>query len=190
MAELKRINNLHRDNEIFARRTIRVPFRAFLMAGVHRSGDSSPNSILLKKSVNPSVLKEKLASVSPERGNSASLQVNDNVLPSSSPLQGCSVNDIVFNTQLSESNINAESEDEELSDEEVQLLPRTVQRNTTPTLCDLDCSGSDWGISWPILITIILLVAFIVPFLYIVYMYENHEHEKTDMKNMSEKNHE
>ncbi|CAH1966991.1 unnamed protein product [Acanthoscelides obtectus] len=42
--ELKRLNNIHKENEIFARTTIRVPHRPFAMAlaGVHSSGTTSP----------------------------------------------------------------------------------------------------------------------------------------------------
>nr|CAI5868132.1 unnamed protein product [Callosobruchus analis] len=42
--DLKRLNNIHKENEIFARPTIRVPQRPFgiSLAGVHSSGTTSP----------------------------------------------------------------------------------------------------------------------------------------------------
>ncbi|VEN48273.1 unnamed protein product [Callosobruchus maculatus] len=62
--DLKRLNSIHKENEIFARPTIRVPHRPFTMAlaGVHSSGTTSPtvNMLSSSKIVDITMLNNKL----------------------------------------------------------------------------------------------------------------------------------
>jgi hypothetical protein len=56
--DLKRLNNIHKENEIFAKRTIRVPHHpiTLALAGVHVSGRSSPNDPTTSTQVDTSKL--------------------------------------------------------------------------------------------------------------------------------------
>lgn len=168
VAELKRLNNLHRENEIFARRTIKVPFRFFSIPTVHKSGDNSPNNSSAKKSVDANILKEKLSSVT--TGNL--------LLGRSDDKQATNLNKIIFNTTIINKNPEEEHFDECVmdDDEEIQLLPKEDQTPEEIVVSsELSCNGADWGLSWPIILGIILILAFVVPLIYIFYIAEHPE---------------
>lgn len=165
MAELKRLNNLHRENEIYARHSIKVPYRAFSMVAIHRSGDSSPNAVVsLKKTINPDILQEKLASVTTNN-----VPVTNGINNEQNKIN---VNDVVFNTKIAEKPVTNEIED--ISDEEVQLLPQTNE-NLIQSPRYFDCNGSDWGLSWPLLLCTVILIVVVVPLIYIFYITEHPE---------------
>lgn len=138
------------------------------MVAIHKSGDSSPNTSALKKNeqeknVNPTILNEKLATVS----------TNDNLHNGETHIEKneSRVNEIIFNTRIAE---NIAPDIEDVSDEEVQLLPNSSE-TVVQAKRDFDCSGSDWGLSWPILLALLLLTAFIGPLIYIFYIAEHPE---------------
>ena len=62
IAELKRLNNIHRENEIFAKKSIKVPARQFTAAlvSIHTSGSNSPKDTSGKEIIDPEVIKLKL----------------------------------------------------------------------------------------------------------------------------------
>ncbi|KAK9745076.1 LysM domain [Popillia japonica] len=65
VAELKRLNHILNDNEIYAKGVVKVPDRPFstILAGVHSSGRSSPTGrVALKKSDHLECLENKLKS--------------------------------------------------------------------------------------------------------------------------------
>lgn len=161
------MNNLHRENEIFARRTIKVPYRAIAMA--HKSGDNSPEAKLPKNTMDANILKEKLSSVYslPTSTSSTNGVVVGNLID-----VGDDLNEIIFNTKISH---KVEENDEELiCDEEVQLIPNSNVVPESIAISEFSCNGADWGLSWPILLGIILTIAFLAP-LIIYYTVEHQE---------------
>lgn len=170
------MNNLLRDNEIFARRTIKVPLRAFSMVAVHKSGDTSPDVNLTKNSVDPNILKQKLSSVSTSVESNPSISnglIDNNLIDFGSSNKENNFNEIIFNTRIAEKEETDGEVEEAFSDEEVQLLPNVEVAE--PVSGEFNCSGADWGMSWPLLLAIILIVAFVGPLIYIFYIAEHPE---------------
>lgn len=164
--ELKRLNNIHRENEIFARRTIKVPHRPFseALAGIHDSGKSSPTDLhepSTSRLIDVDMLESKLAK---EQGTTGEL------------------NQIIFNSNITHKDI--ERDDSVLSEnEDVHLLSlHSSITSPDPMVSRLSCSGSDWDISYPALVVCIILVIFAVPLIYVFYIaehpekYQNHTH--------------
>lgn len=155
---MKRLNNIHKENEIFARRFIKVPDRPIsaALAAVHVSGTTSPNENIgtLKKEVDIEALNKKLS-------------VNDVGEPE--------VNSIIFN-----SNILAKS-----CDNDVEIINNDIDEETSllrqqhpivaddPVVTKLNCSGADCDISWIALIACVVIVILAVPIIYVVYIAEH-----------------
>lgn len=141
MEELKRLNNIHKDNEIYARRKLKVPHRPFseALAVVHQPSTS------------------KL------------IDIDDQV---------SEVNEIIFN-----SNIKATKEPESVhqSAEDVCLLPQNTTTQPDPIISKLNCNGSDWDISYPVLVICIVLVIFAIPLIYVFYIAEHSDQNHTHL---------
>lgn len=159
IAELKRLNNIHKENEIFARRYIKVPDRPFsaALAAVHISGTSSPNnenSDPLKKEVDIETLNKKLS-------------FNQAVEPE--------VNNIIFNSNLYAKPCDNPELDNDI-DEESHLLGEQHSVVTDDVVVTkLSCSGADCDISWIALIVCVVIVIFALPVIYVVYIAEHFE---------------
>ncbi|CAH0552207.1 unnamed protein product [Brassicogethes aeneus] len=164
--DLKRLNGIQKENEIFAKRTIKVPYRPFTMAiGTHVSGKSSPSEIteeivtsnLIDLDQFHTELNKNLESLLPKEENELE------------------VNNIIFNSNL-KSNKYHDVQEEQLIDyveEEVNLLPQ-IEELPTATL-KLKCSGADGDISWIALIICIGVVIVAVPLIYVFYIAEHPE---------------
>ncbi|XP_018575717.1 lysM and putative peptidoglycan-binding domain-containing protein 3 [Anoplophora glabripennis] len=167
IADLKRLNNIHRENEIFAKRTVKVPLRPFTMAlaGVHISGTTSPIT-----SNEPST--SKLIDI-----ESLNTRLSENLLnvPNGSKNE---VNEIIFNSHITQKPCDRLIEElDEENCEEVHLLP--VQNRSLPeadaVVSRLNCSGVDGDISWIALIVCIVIVVFAIPLIYVFYIAEHPE---------------
>jgi hypothetical protein len=143
--DLKRLNNIHKENEIFAKRTIRVPHHpiTLALAGVHVSGRSSPND------------------------PTTSTQVDTSKLTTS--LQETEVNQIIFNSNIAQKSPGAERDEDSQddNDEEIHLLP--------VPMADVTWSGADGDISLKALILCIVIIIFAVPLIYVFYIAEHPE---------------
>lgn len=161
---MKRLNNIHKENEIFAKRIIKVPFRLFTqqLPEVHKSGRNSPKENLPNTSkvedliCIESDLQTKLLNV-PEKENNE-------------------VNYIIFNTNIAQ--IPKQSTDEVETcaeiEEQISLLPQKNSETVKPINNSwLNWNGADFGISWVALIVCILIVIFIVPLIYVFYIAEH-----------------
>jgi len=158
LAELKRLNNIHKENEIYARRTIKVPARPFAIPRVHVSGNNSPK----------------------HGANSENNNINNKVVDKLHQFEvETEVNSVIFNTNLVEipkdENVLMQDEDEE----HVSLIPVAnpeivlTRRNKL-----LHCSDAD--ISWIGLLICIVLLIVMVPLIYVIYIKEhiNEYHHK------------
>lgn len=166
---MKRINNIHKENEIFARRTIKVPFRPFTaaLAEVHSSGRNSPKENLSNTSKIDS--KIDLLTVESKLRNSLLADV----------VQTDEVNDIIFNTNITQKTAQSTDLEDVNSlvddDEQISLLPINHRKSDTTTVSWLNCSGADFGISWVVLMLCILIVILAVPLIYVLYIAEHPE---------------
>lgn len=109
---MKRLNNIHQENEVFAKRTIKVRHKPFSMAiaGVHLSGRSSPESE--SQSVSNSLID--ISTLSTKLNNNSLLVENN-------PIN--EVNQIIFNSQINQNRERVQETSDEVSDEKEQLLP-------------------------------------------------------------------
>ncbi|GAB0089940.1 lysM and putative peptidoglycan-binding domain-containing protein 3 [Sergentomyia squamirostris] len=188
LSDLKRINKIEKDNEIFARSILRIPVTPHTvlletLPGVHKSGASSPTKVNSPPDCLPG-LDEKLliASVS----NSSK-----------------SINDIILNTKLT-SNEYRDSEEngpyptvaDDSRDVRQPLLSGEIDDNVPQpriipvrhTVDDLSsCNGADCDISWICLFIFILILCFLIPLIYIIFKTEpEHEHH---IERISHENH-
>lgn len=167
IAELKRLNNIHRENEIFAKNTIKVPARPFsvALASVHTSGTSSPKDQPDVTGIDTDILNLKLSRELLNTPNQNS-DINGSV----------EVNSVIFNSNVKP--INKVCDNSPLTEvhlhEEVRLLPPKESLNNT-VLHRLSCDGADAGISWIALIICIVIVIVAVPLIYVLYIAEHPE---------------
>ncbi|XP_057655099.1 lysM and putative peptidoglycan-binding domain-containing protein 3 [Diorhabda carinulata] len=166
VAELKRINNIHNENEIFAKIVIKVPHRPFTsaLASVHVSGNSSPDLINVPSTSNLI----DVDSVSLKLTESIATQKNDEV------------NEIIFNSQIAQKpteRLNPEETEEVDDSEKTHLLPQIANNviETDPVISVLNCNGVDGGISWKLLIVFIFILIVALPLIYIFYIAEHLE---------------
>ncbi|XP_053683643.1 lysM and putative peptidoglycan-binding domain-containing protein 3 [Sabethes cyaneus] len=166
IAELKKINKIDKDNEIFARRIIRVPITPHSLLletipKVHSSGNSSPKNAISLAQSSTAILENKanfdekliVAAVS-----SASYK-NDAV-------------NLVSNQNLEETN--------EISSKQPLLSGEYDDNVPQPRLLrlpanDFSCNGSDCDISWICLLVCILALCFVIPLIYVIYVAEHIE---------------
>ncbi|RZB38988.1 LysM domain containing protein [Asbolus verrucosus] len=147
--DLKRLNNIHKENEIFAKRTIKVPHHPISMAlaSVHLSGRSSPSNTAVIEGVNVDKL--------------------------SSSLKETEVNQIIFNSNITHISHDIDREESSDDDEEINLLPQEAIEE--PISTKINCSGVDGDISLKALIFCIVIVIFAVPLIYVFYIAEHPE---------------
>lgn len=149
VAELKRINNIHKENEIYARTVIKVP--------------SNPLSLLLEKEYFPE------SSINSDVPAEPIQDTSDSIIET---INNSNVNPRIHDEspQEEEHHQNKHSylplkTDEE--DESVSLLNTTIEPGTNDVIT---CNGADWGISWPILIFLTIVVGVGGPVLYIFWV--------------------
>lgn len=158
------MNNIHRDNEVFARRVIKVPVKYFSLlssnVGVHKA------PAILNGSNRPSLLSpsaEENPSTSFSQPSVAISLLNSSVLHNS-------VVDLL--SKEGSFTITDPKIIEDLEDDEVnrRLLPDDIELTETKIPTEVfQCSGSDWGLSWLQLLSFTLLLVLGGPIIYILY---------------------
>ncbi|KAF7270903.1 hypothetical protein GWI33_016165 [Rhynchophorus ferrugineus] len=135
--ELKRLNQIHKDNEIFAKRTIKVPHRPFseALAAIHTSGTVSPH-----ESDDPST--SRLIDIETLDTKLEGILSKDN-----------EVNEIIFNSNIAQKTTSTIEEESVFdADEDVQLLPQRQPEEVDSVISRMNCNGTDGDISLPALI--------------------------------------
>ncbi|XP_062544782.1 lysM and putative peptidoglycan-binding domain-containing protein 3 isoform X2 [Armigeres subalbatus] len=179
IAELKKINKIDKDNEIFARRIIRVPITPHsilleTLPKVHSSGNSSPKSV-------PSSLQNPISVLETQANLDEKLIV---AAVSSASYKDDKANHIVVTTPNvinhdpleGSSRRYADVDDSKqplLSGEYDESLPQP--RPVRLPASDFSCNGSDCDISWICLLVCILALCFAIPLIYVVYVAEHPE---------------
>ncbi|XP_031833503.1 lysM and putative peptidoglycan-binding domain-containing protein 3 [Nomia melanderi] len=167
ISEIKRINKIHKENEIHARRFIKIPVQPF------------------------SLLTETVEEIQSEQAGSSEVSMstaNEEVISTSiqNPLLNIMKNPVV--TQLPKAEINAiilnsvceplssynnSNSLEIVSAESDQLLTSTDSNSNGTHVTDtFKCSGDDCGLSWTQLLGFSLLLGFAGPIIYILYIAE------------------
>ncbi|CAG9860394.1 unnamed protein product [Phyllotreta striolata] len=174
VAQLKRINNFLNENEIFAKRVIKVPHRPFTsaLASVHISGDSSPD-------VNEAVSTSNLIDI-----ESLSSKLTETL---NTPKEENQVNEIIFNSQIIPNQVSVTNPrvPEASCDERTNLLVEDVGTSTEsdPVISLISCNGADADISWKVLLACIVIVIVALPVVYVFYIAEHpesyHHHHHT-----------
>lgn len=158
VAELKRINHILRDNEIFARRKIKVPIKpgSFVserLASVHVSNGTSKSDETIipdnNRPLNPTF--SAIGNISLDTVSACNLQVNHEEYPRVSP-------------SLQKENIYLEVNCSSIETENKDLNVNKISSSK--------CSGADWGMSWLQLVICALLLGFAGPLIYIFFMTE------------------
>lgn len=155
IAELKRINHIHKDNEIFARRTLKVPV--------------TPFSILTEMVPSPS-------EPAPSTSNVPASSLNNNVEGKGDFAIDC--NEVVMNSTLSPTVIPYTDTDvNDPISEDTQLLPNKEKVTVEAVVVkQLTSQGADFGIKWYHLVCLLLVLGFVVPLWYVLFDLEKHEH--------------
>ncbi|CAD6208229.1 GSCOCG00010481001-RA-CDS [Cotesia congregata] len=165
ISELKRINSIHKENEIFARRTLKVPIQPFS---------------ILTETEKLIDIEDEPAALHPSTSNA---QLIINLPKSDSTLKGfvskdeSDINTLILNSVCEPVN-KFTGPDLDIDDECNELLPGG-SRDSTPeaqVINSLRCSGADWGLSFLHLLLLILLLAIVLPIIYIFYIAEHPQH--------------
>lgn len=177
VAEIKRLNKIDKDNEIYARKTIKVPITPHsvlleTLPIIHKSGQSSPKR-----------MSDELGSIAKLENQLENDYLSEKLMVASvvtSEVKPDSINNIILNSKLTSTTYtdNPGPGDREhildslLNDEADKTIPypRPIGR---PTRGNFECSGSDCDISWICLFICILALCFAIPLIYVLYIAEN-----------------
>ncbi|XP_058792312.1 lysM and putative peptidoglycan-binding domain-containing protein 3 [Phymastichus coffea] len=168
ISELKRINKIHKDNEIHAHRTIKVPIQPFSLLTETKNDNSKTDqdikSNLLINTGNDIVSKE-----------NEIINVLMIPTPSSSAIE---INNIIMNSTVeSLSQFNSECapfvEDTE-TDKLISFVDYNKSNTNNNIVNTFTCSGADWGLSWYQVLCFSLLLGFAGPIIYVLYIAEHH----------------
>ncbi|KOC64804.1 LysM and putative peptidoglycan-binding domain-containing protein 3 [Habropoda laboriosa] len=167
ISELKRINKIHKENEIHARRFIKVPIQPFSILtetleqnqSVKQAGQSEV-SISTGEEIENAMMKGPL------------LDLMKN--PVTTELPKAEINTIILNSVCEPlSSYNNSNSLEITSSECDQLLTSVENKTNNSHLTDsFKCSGDDCGLSWTQLLGFSLLLGFAGPIIYILYIAE------------------
>ncbi|KRF99168.1 uncharacterized protein Dwil_GK17804 [Drosophila willistoni] len=195
VADIKRLNKIDRENEIHARRIIRIPVTVHnvllgngsiltqqdALPAVHRSGNNSPRhnaEPTLQIERNPLedarlMLDERLLVAAVNASGTV-----DNQPTTSATSTGGATNGILgfpddeAHTERSANDDNAPLLNEMLMDRHAPL----VRPIPGPSLRAIDWSGSDCDMSWICLLVFILALCVVIPLVYVIYLAEHPHH--------------
>lgn len=163
ISELKRINKIHKENEIYARRFIKVPIQPFSI--LTESLEKNQSGYIDQSEVSiPTTSKETECTV-------ANLLLRDSVV---SELPKAEINTIILNSVCEPLSSYSSSNTLEIASSEHDQLITTVESDSqnSPLTDAFKCSGDDCGLSWTQLLGFSLLLGFAGPIIYILYIAE------------------
>lgn len=158
-----RVNHLIRENEIFAKRVLKVPISAYSLLTeslpqVHKSGTNSPTVSKSSTEVLPvedeKDLQQKLIIASV---NSTQIEVSK--------------------VELNNSNVLLQSDDENAT-VQMPLIPNRTNGNTSieaVVVNEFTSKGADLGLKWIHLLLCVLILGVLIPIIYVVYIAEHPE---------------
>lgn len=170
ISELKRINHIHKDNEIFARRTIKVPVTPYSvlteLIPVHHPEPTPSTS-----SRTPNSLQELL--------QNNEISESDKIIPTPEESElSVDCNTVVMNSTIAPSVIPyTDVEPPEKVTEDTCLLPNNQKISVEAVVVkELTSHGADFGLKWFHLVCFMLILGVVVPLVYIMFYLDKHEH--------------
>jgi len=159
ISELKRINKIDKENEIYARPYIKIPVQPFSILTETLPEDNQGNIVTQCQEESTMRKEEQLIDLDVANTESSNKEINTIILNSvCEPLSSYN------NTNLME-----------LSHTEHDRLLSDTERTKVTEPCETDmfkCSGDNWGLSWTQLLVVSLLLGFAGPIIYILYIAE------------------
>lgn len=191
ISELKRINNIHKENEIFARRILKVPVQPFSI--FTEMSENNQENKFAKSTIN--LLDDSFVDDEINNGeqnktlNISSSSANNN---SDNNINN-DINNIILNSLSIEPPrndiVNDNFEVNNTENDELLLINERV-RDSTPEARVIElfgCSGADWGLTWVHLLIALLLFGFVLPAVFIIIMTEHqHENHHTNTTNSTQ----
>ncbi|XP_051154068.1 lysM and putative peptidoglycan-binding domain-containing protein 3 isoform X2 [Leptopilina boulardi] len=171
ISEIKRVNNIHKENEIFARQVIKVPVQpfSFLTENINNIQNNDSNNII--ETEKSSTLKEE--------------QILNLITTPMKVVKNSEINNIILNSiiePISQTDINEESTNSNST--LLNSSEREINHDNNLNRTFFSCSGADWGLTWFHVIGISLLIWIGVP-IYIFYIMKHHTIENTPKANKS-----
>ncbi|XP_014205221.1 lysM and putative peptidoglycan-binding domain-containing protein 3 [Copidosoma floridanum] len=169
ISELKRINNIHKENEIHAHRSIKVPVKAYSLL----TETVGQNNEILMDNDQPTVFKQPGLTILGDNQSTS-------LIGSSSAVE---INNIILNSLVEPLNQleNESSQCLQEAEEETDQLIATgfSPKNNKNFVNTFKCSGADWGLSWFQLVCFSLLLGFAGPIIYVLYIAESSKHHNS-----------
>ena len=170
ISELKRINHIHKDNEIFARRTIKVPV--------------TPYSVLTElipvqpPEPTPSTSSQTLNSLQELLQNNEVSEPDEIISTPEQTERSVDYNAVVMNSTLAPSVIPyTDVEPAEPITEGTQLLPNNPKVSVEAVVVkELTSHGADFGLKWFHLVCFMMILGVVVPLVYIMFYLDKPEH--------------
>ncbi|XP_070168319.1 lysM and putative peptidoglycan-binding domain-containing protein 3 [Polyergus mexicanus] len=162
ISELKRINKIDKENEIYAKPYIKVPVQPFSILTETLSENQDKNIIITSTQS-----QEKLPTKKEE-------QLIDFGAISTTESSNIEINTIILNSVCEPLSSYSANSSEVLHTEHDQLL-NDMDSTEIVESCETDifkCSGDNWGLSWMQLLVFSLLLSFAGPIIYILYITE------------------
>ena len=147
MFELKLANNIQKETEFFARRTLKIPVRQHSSLTEKLPNDSQPEDLSI-----PPFQNVKSGSLSPSNSTEFLKQMDQDL------------------QRLKEKARVYDIDNNDPSTSTPPFLPGTDRLRRTGRFNRTDCQGDDWGLSWTHMLGMALLVLLACPLLYFLYL--------------------
>lgn len=177
ISELKRINQIHKDNEIFAKRTIKVPVTPYSVLTEMIPAPQPPEPVPSTSSLASTSLSMQHASYNPVNNKVTRLQ-NNNQNPVELKDFAIDCNTVVMNSSLAPSVVPyTDTEQNEAISEDTSLLPGTAKLPVEAVVVkELTSHGADFGLKWYHLVGFLLILCVLTPIWYVLFKLDKHEH--------------
>nr|XP_021182163.2 lysM and putative peptidoglycan-binding domain-containing protein 3 [Helicoverpa armigera] len=179
ISELKRINHIHKDNEIFARRTIKVPVTPYSVLTELVPTQQTEPVPSTSNNASHTVIQE-LLNVNHYNGSLVPNNVTVNAPPKEEVQCSIDCNTVVMNSTLAPSVVPyTDSEQNEQATEDTQLLPSKEKISVEAVVVkELTSHGADFGLKWFHLVCCMLILGVVIPLVYVMFYLDKHEHSE------------
>ncbi|XP_012055039.1 PREDICTED: lysM and putative peptidoglycan-binding domain-containing protein 3 [Atta cephalotes] len=164
ISELKRINKIDKENEIYAKPYIKVPIQPFSILTETSHENQGNNTITMSEQCQeevPATMDEQLIDLS--------------ATSTSTESSNTEINTIILNSVCEPLSSYNGTNIPDISHTEHDALLDDVENTEIVESCETNifkCSGDNWGLSWTQLLVFSLLLSFAGPIIYILYITE------------------
>lgn len=176
ISELKRINHIHKDNEIFARRTLKVPVTPYSVLTELIPTQNSEPVPSTSSSYDPMPANHSIQELLHNTHNG--VQNPQNNITETKDDFAIDCNAVVLNSTLAPSIVPySDVEQNEAVSEDTQLLPnRPKDPVESVVVKELTSHGADFGLKWFHLLCFVLILGVVIPLVYVMFYLDKHEH--------------